>query len=91
MATETVDGVRARLERAKRDLARAEGELAAAEKNREADRARLCEVLGCEPGGERVALAALEAKAKAAEDEVARLLDAAKRARDERAAAETPA
>jgi hypothetical protein len=86
-----LETVRARLERAKRDLARAEGELSAAERDREADRARLCEILGCEPGGEREALAKLEAAATAAEKEVAELLDAARKARDERAAAEVPA
>lgn len=81
---ETLESVRARLDRAKRDLARAEGEVAAAEKDREADRARLCEILGCEQGGEREAIAHLESQAKAAEEEVARLLDAAKVERDRR-------
>lgn len=83
----SLEGVRARLEKAKRDLARAEGELAAADKDREADRTRLCEVLGCAVGSEREALAKLEAEAKAAEAEVSALLDSAKKARDERAAA----
>jgi chromosome segregation ATPase len=91
VAKDPLESARARVEAAKRELARAEGQIAAAEKEREADRARLCEVLGCKQGQEREALAELEEQAAAAEKEIAELLDGAKRARDERAAAEAPA
>jgi hypothetical protein len=72
--------IKARLETAKRDLARAEGEHASYLKEAEAAKIKLREVLGCEPGKEREALAELQAEVEKDEAELARLLDEAEAA-----------
>jgi outer membrane protein TolC len=83
-----LEGARARLERAKRDLARAEGELEGFEKEKKAARERLRELLGCEAGGERTALAELQKQVEEGDAEVARLLSEVRAADAERAAPE---
>lgn len=81
--------IRERLESAKRELARGEGELEGFRRESEQAKSRLQEILGCAPGEERKALAELQASIEADEREVVSLLDQAEQANEERSSGES--
>jgi len=76
---EDVGKLRKRIEKAKADLARTEGEQGALLKQIEAEKEALRETLDCEPGEEKEAITALRKKIKADEVDLEELLDEAEK------------
>lgn len=74
--------IRARIETCRQDLARAEGEAQAIQRDMDADLGRLRKLLKCEPGKEKVALNKLRQEIAKGEAEVEELLDQAEAIRD---------
>lgn len=74
--------LRQRIESAKADLARVEGERDALQKNTDEQMVQVRKILGCKKGEEKTSLAALKAKIAKDQEEIGALLDQAEQVRD---------
>ena len=74
--------IRARIEECRQDLARAEGETEALQREMDQDLTKLRKLLKCKPGKEKAAIKKLREKIAADQAKVEELLDRAEAVRD---------